>query len=307
MAKYFELRKPATNGSLSADMMRHLHARQHLGRAVVICDNPAVTLSAARKQWMKISRTVQNRRAGTLNADKILKYTHAVSHMQRMAFTAKQPHDEHEADVYFLHPDSMQRLPAQCLTVYLTTDLANDQPGDVLAQMADDGLVVDYRHAVDWVALEAQAKTVLNSRVLITWRELTDFLTSYQIDALNLSDASVDVEAMEEALDILLGAHGKFLQVASDFQRALELARPLRLTKEVRRRYDAAILLAHRVQALSPGAFTQSFLETYDEDDTYFLYDRGRERTRRYYWFSSNRLIAREKAASLSDNFSLIA
>jgi hypothetical protein len=306
MAKYFELRKPATNGSLSTDIMRHLHTRQHLGRAVVICDNPTVALSAARKQWLKISRNVQKRRAGTLNADKILKYTHAVTHMQHMQFTTRQPSEDHDADVYFLHPDTVQRLPASCLSVYLTTALADNQPIDLLAQLADDALVVDYQHQISWAELDAQPKTALNSRVLVTWQELASFLASYRIDALSLSDGSMDIDAMEEALDILLGAHGKFLRVASDFQRALELSRPLRLTKQVRMRYDAAILLAHRVQALTPNAFTQSFLETYDEDDTFFLYDRGRQRTR-YYWAASNRLIANEKAASFSGSFSLTA
>jgi hypothetical protein len=33
------------------------------------------------------------------------------------------------------------------------------------------------------------------------------------------------------------------------------------------------VLLAHGVQALSPDVFSQHFLETFNEDDTYFLYD----------------------------------
>jgi hypothetical protein len=69
----------------------------------------------------------------------------------------------------------------------------------------------------------------------------------------------------------------KFLQAAKEFQRAIELARPLRLSSDVRRQYDMLVLLAHRVQALSPGAFTQQFLEVYNEDDTFFLYDRAHE------------------------------
>jgi len=37
------------------------------------------------------------------------------------------------------------------------------------------------------------------------------------------------------------------------------------------------VLLAYRVQALSPGTFTQHFLETYNEDDTFFLYDSAKK------------------------------
>src|SRR5882762_3070435 len=70
---YFELRKQSARGteSIIADMMRHLHTRQHLGKALVICDHPLVVLSAARKQWLKLSRIIQKQRASTLNADKI--------------------------------------------------------------------------------------------------------------------------------------------------------------------------------------------------------------------------------------------
>jgi hypothetical protein len=81
---------------------------------------------------------------------------------------------------------------------------------------------------------------------------------------------------MDDALDTLLGTSYKFLQVANDFQHALELARPMRLGRDLRRQYDSFILLAHRVQALSPGAFSQQFLEVYNEDDTFFLYDAER-------------------------------
>jgi hypothetical protein len=58
----------------------------------------------------------------------------------------------------------------------------------------------------------------------------------------------------------------------------LELARPLRVNRGVRQEHDSLMLLAYRVQALSPGAFTQHFLETYNEDDTFFLYDRHKRR-----------------------------
>jgi hypothetical protein len=95
-----------------------------------------------------------------------------------------------------------------------------------------------------------------------------------EININNLATGNIqDIEAMDDALDSLLGISHSFLQVANSFQHALETARPLRLNKETRRQYDAFSLLAHRVQALSLENFTQRFLETYNEDDTFFLYD----------------------------------
>src|SRR6476660_4446110 len=90
---YLESRKALARGtdSLAADIMRHLHTRQHLGSAVIICEQPVGMLSAGRKQWLKLSRSLQKQRAGTLNADKILKYTHTITRMQHMGFSAKTP------------------------------------------------------------------------------------------------------------------------------------------------------------------------------------------------------------------------
>jgi hypothetical protein len=59
MAKcYFELRKQSARGtdSIAADIMRHFHARQHLGKAVIVCDQPVGLLAAARRQWLKMGR-----------------------------------------------------------------------------------------------------------------------------------------------------------------------------------------------------------------------------------------------------------
>lgn len=279
MAKYFEARKESVYGSLSTDMMRHLHTRQHLGKALVICEHPAVSLSAARKQWLKLSRNVQKKRAGTLDADKILKYTHAVTHMQHMSFTSKLPEDEPDADVYFLKPSALQSIPHHCLSVYLAARLTDDQLASLIIQMPSGALVTDYERAADWAELGFEPKQTLIDEVDNHWQQVVQFLNTYHIDIRRLSgDQTASVEFMEESLDILLGAHQKFLQVAGDFQRSLELARPLLLSKELRKHYDAVILLAHRVQALTPGAFTQSFLETYDENDAFFLYDSARER-----------------------------
>lgn len=267
------------HGSLSTDLMRHLHTRQYIGKALVVCDHSAVMLSAARKQWLRLSRNIQRKRASTLNADEILKYTHAVTHMQHIRFTSKTPFEDPEADVYFLPADMLDTIPAQCLTVYLTVQLTQRQMDHMLDQLPSGTLVVNYTN-VDLEAFGLQPKQVLEQIVHEQWQQLEQFLATYHIDVRHLSDGTTkSLEQMEEALDILLGASHKFMQIASDFQRALEVARPLRLSKEVRRQYDAAILLAHRVQALTPGAFSQSYLETYNEDDTFFLYDPAHELT----------------------------
>lgn len=280
--RYFELRKPAARGtdSISADTMRHLNTRQHLGKAVVICEQPAIVLSAARKQWLKLSRSLQKQRSSTLNADKILKYTHTITRMQRMHFTIKDPLEQPNGDVYFLTPSQLTTMPVHCWSVYVLSAISDKEARALAAQLPAEALIVDYRHSKMWQRLGFQPKKALEKRVGDQWRQVQQYLSGHRININKfIVDGIHDAEVMDDALDTLLGGHShKFLIVANEFQRALELARPLRLKKEVRSSYDSLALLAHRVQALSPGAFSQHFLETYNEDDTFFLYDATRTR-----------------------------
>lgn len=279
MAKYyFESRKQSAKGtdSLIADMMRHLHTREYLGKALIVCEQPTVTLSASRKQWLKLARTIQKQRASTLNADKIIKYTHAIAHMQHLQFGTRDPIDDPGLDIYFLTPGQLHLVPLQCLTVYVTTPLTHNTISDILQQLPDSALIVDYNHG-PWDEFGLRPKQALEQGVAEEWKNAAAFLTLNDINIATVSTGDIqDVEAMDDALDTLLGVSHAFLQVANSFQHALEIARPLRLNKGTRREYDAFSLLAHRVQALSQENFTQRFLETYNEDDTFFLYELAR-------------------------------
>lgn len=278
---YFELRKQSARGSdsIAADIMRHLHTRQHLGSTLIICDQPVIFLSAARKQWLKISRSVQKQRASTLHADKILKYTHTITHMQRMRFTTKQPMVDPEAEVYFISPNALHMAPMQCYTVYFVAGLSAEKTVlRLLDELPGQALIVDYNQTAAWKGLGLQPKRALEEHLHTAWEDMQRFLADQHINIKELLSGSAhNVEAMDNALDTLLGASDVFLQQASSFQRALELARPLRIPKAIRQQYDTLSLLAHRVQALTSTAFTQRFLEIYNEDDTFFLYDRSKK------------------------------
>lgn len=281
MAKcYFELRKQSAKGtdSVAADIMRHLHTRQHLGKAVVISDQPVALLAASRKQWLKLARTIQKQRASTLNADKILKYTHTITHMQHMRFTAKPALQDPEADIYFLDQSTCETMPLHCYSIYFTAKLKDDAARNIIEQLPSEALMIDYRQDMRWAKLGLQSKVVLEEQVASEWRQVQQLLKANNISIGTLiQDGFHDIEAMDDALDTLLGMSHRFLRIANEFQRALELARPLRIQRTVRQQYDSLVLLAYRVQALSPGAFTQHFLESYNEDDTFFLYDIGKQ------------------------------
>ena len=280
---YVELRKSAARGtdSIAADIMRHLYTRHHLGKAVIISEDPLDYLGAARKQWLKLSRALQKERAGTLNADKILKYTHTITRMQHTHFAAKPPLDQPEADVYFVSPADLAVMPLHCYTVYLLTPIDMSRAEHMSEQLPPGALVIDYNRTAIWEEmLGLLPKKLLEDHVAAEWRTVETFLKKRDIDIATLApDTARSFDAMDDALDELLGDSQSFLQTVGSFQHALELARPLKFTREQRSAYDTAILLAHRVQALSPAAFSRKFLESYNEDDTFFLYDPTRQRS----------------------------
>jgi hypothetical protein len=281
MAVYFEQRISSARGtdSVAADVMRHLHARQHLGKAIVLCDgNPVVMLSAARKQWLKLSRSIQKQRASTLNADKILKFTHTIARMQRMRFTMKHPLERPDADIYFLRPSQLDSIPANCFTFYLVQHVGTVNARKIAEGLPPDSLLVDYEHTVHWSHYGLVPKKQLEAQVTDQWHIMVNFLKQYDVHPKKLAQAKgTNIDAMDDALDTLLSIGHRFIQTANGFQRALELARPLRMSADLRSQYDTVILLAHRVQALASNTYSQRFLESYFEDDTFFLYDRVRE------------------------------
>ncbi|HZM63500.1 MAG TPA: hypothetical protein VFB59_00015 [Candidatus Saccharimonadales bacterium] len=281
MKLYFEQRAvsgPGNTEGIAADMMRHLYTRQYLGKTLVVCEQPVALLSTARKQWLKLSRSLQRQRSSTINADKILKYTHGIAHMQRLRFAPKPPLEHPNTDVFFLIPEQLQPFPAQCISLYLTCPLDEKLAKQILDSLPADALIVDYTKMIKWSALGLESKEHLEKRVAEEWKQVTQFLREYGIRISGLQKNDLySVDAMDDALDILLAVSHRFLTVAGSFQHILELARPMRMPKTQREKYDSFMLLAHRVQALTPGAFSQQFLQVYNEDDAFFLYDHGQE------------------------------
>lgn len=273
---FFELRsKSLTQATLLAsDLMHHLHSRQYLGKAMVVCDTPFSTLRVSRKQWLKLARTIQRERASTLNADKILKFTYTITHMQHMRFTAKAPEQAPEAQLYFADATTDIYIPTGCHTVYFAAHLSKEKVEAIIAQLPESALVVDYANKTIMDSLQLQPKHILEERVSQSWKDVQDFLTKRQIDIAALAqNRFTSTDMMDDTLDNLLNASGDFLQVAGVFQHNFELAQPIRVSKATQQLYNTLTLLAYRVQALSPGAFSQHLLRAYHENETFFLHD----------------------------------
>lgn len=277
---FFEQRISAARGtdSMAADVMRHINARQHLGKAVIICESPIAILGPCRKQWLKICRRIQKQRASTLNADKILKYTHSIARMQHARFTLKKPTDYPEGDIFLMKGPDIPKLPYNCFSIYILTEISTATAKEITRNLPPNALVIDYVHATDWPTYDLEPKHILEKRVTEKWKDVRTFLDRYQIVPEKLRNGNEDnLEAMDDALDLLLDVSQHFLEKATAFQRSLELARPLKTTTPDRLSYDTVVLLAHRVQALGTDTYTQRFLQSYNEDDSFYFYDFAKE------------------------------
>lgn len=273
--RYLETRGRIHNepANVMGDVMRHFHARRHLGKAVILCDDPDGLWAIAQKQWLKLSRLIQRERGTATNAVEILKHTYTITQMQHVVFAAASPVEQPEADAYFLAPGARVVLPGNCFSLYVTTEVSTKALARLIAGMPAGSLVVDYTGQVGAGDFGLQPKAALEEAVMSEWRSAVSFLSRQQIHISELADARQQTERMDDALDMLLGVSDEFLDAASRFARALDLARPLRsIGKEQRSQFEVFMLLAHRVQTLAPGGFSVRFLNTY-ADDTFFLSD----------------------------------
>jgi hypothetical protein len=275
MAQYFEVRRNncAIDTTIAADIMRHFHARQYLGQAVIICPHPTAMATAATRQWLKITRTLQRRRLATGRADDILKYTYTITHMQNLRIATEPPQTSDEAGLYIIRPEQLANLPADCLTVYLVMELPDTLLPRLIHFLPASSLVVDYYDQVQRGDFGLAPKAELEQRVATSWRKAEAFLAGRGISLKYLTAGQPHHLDLNDILDNLLEVNAEFLQLASAFQYQLDIAQPLRNAfKSEREHYDLFVLLAHHIQTLTPGMTSTRFLRSYNED-AFFLRD----------------------------------
>jgi hypothetical protein len=144
-ALYVEQRSLRRGSSLSWDLVHHMYTRQAAGYIVIISDDPVITLSAAKKQWIALSRHVHRERAATLKATRIQELTREMSHMQRLLFTTKPPAEDNPKEgAYFVTPAALADQPLACTTLYVTKTLDDAILKKCTSAMPSHAVVVLY-------------------------------------------------------------------------------------------------------------------------------------------------------------------
>jgi hypothetical protein len=272
-SRYFEVRGHAHTLSVTSisDAMRHLHARQHLGKAIIVCSDPRALLAQAHKQWLKLSRELQQRRTATNDTNEILRYTYAITHMQHMVFAAAPPHQQPDADVYFVKPGEAELMPPNCHTLYLLQVMPANSIHDLIGQLPSASLVVDYFGQLHDSDFGLAPKLQLEDQVRSSWQSVRAFLKTHKVEITNLSDQIPST--LDDAVDTLLDNDREFLRLAADFQHSLNLARPLlTITKAEREQYNTLGFLAQQIRTFSLGISPEDVIK-YHTDDMFFMHD----------------------------------
>jgi len=285
LTQYLEVRpaRRTMHDGLATDLARHLHSRQHLGSAVIVTEEPLKLLSVVRKQWFKLARGLQRERASTVNAQKILHLTYAVTRMHNLAFTARSPEQRPEADVFFVRSEQLQLAPAQCYSLYLTKTVETATLEPYIDQLPAESLIVDYAGATSALTAHLKAKATLSEQVRTQWLHVTEFLRKLHINIEDLArQATLQPSLLDDVIDLLLDYSTDFLRVASSFQHSLQLAQPYEPVRETKLLYNTLALLAHRVQSLNTGKL-DDYLSSVVLDSSFFLRESGgvKDRQRR--------------------------
>lgn len=116
--KYFLEKRHLTQTEMTADITRHLQARQSVGKAIVITERPVVLLSSVRRQWVKMTQALQREISRTLDASLRVELSKQTETMQNLRFAAKHPQEDPGVDVYFIDREPVGVLPSECRTIY---------------------------------------------------------------------------------------------------------------------------------------------------------------------------------------------
>jgi len=141
---YVEERSVPKTSTLSWDLTHHLFTRQLHGVILVLAKNPHGLLPAITKQWYKVVRQAERERSSTLNAERILEFTHQINTMQQIRFLVDPLELGGQNDVLFISPTELHQIPTACHTVYLTCKLNESDFATLTEKMPPHSLLVRY-------------------------------------------------------------------------------------------------------------------------------------------------------------------
>ncbi len=131
------------NISISRDLAQQIAERSLYGMVVVAAEKPVSSLSAVRKQWMRIIRLTMIERSRTLKAERIMRLTNELHRLRSLKFATGRV-DEVSCNVLFATADNLARLAPACSTLFVTYDFPREYLHLMTSWMPRNSLVVFY-------------------------------------------------------------------------------------------------------------------------------------------------------------------
>ncbi len=138
---HVDVRAMASSEDTSYDLLLHLPRRLQVGRALVLCDQPAIILSVIKKRWMKLVRDLEKQRSSTLDKRKRAVFDRELSRLEGCILTSKERLAA-KADALFLSPGT--RLTDTYHTLYLLTSMTAADLQLYTERLERGGLLVAY-------------------------------------------------------------------------------------------------------------------------------------------------------------------
>ena len=138
---YVDVRATTTSEDTSYDLLQHLPRRLQVGRALVVCDQPAILLSVIKKRWMKLIRDLEKQRSCTLDKRKRAVFGRELARLETCLLTSKERLAA-KADALFV---SAEPLPAGSYhTLYILMPIAPQDLPAYVRRVERGGLLVVY-------------------------------------------------------------------------------------------------------------------------------------------------------------------
>ena len=135
-----------SSGNVAMDIARHYYARILIGKAVIITDDPKVLLKALQRQWARLTRRLQAKRAETPSNRVVIvmDLTFTITKMQCQRFTAESPRDHPCAHVFIMHPTDLGSDLPKFATLYITCAVDSQALEAAMVSMPPNGTVMRY-------------------------------------------------------------------------------------------------------------------------------------------------------------------
>lgn len=138
---HVDVRTIARSEDTSYDLLLHLPRRLQVGKALVLCDQPAIQLSVVKKRWMKLVGDLKKQRSSTLDKRKRAVFDRELTRLENCLLTSKERLAA-QADALFISPGT--EVSSRYHTLYVLIPMTAIDLETYIETLERGGLLVAY-------------------------------------------------------------------------------------------------------------------------------------------------------------------